>query len=379
MANNELTYYNQLRMASAPDGIALINKLGKFGAVSDLLALKIIETASNMEIKTVDAAHSVWMSLRSSGQKLQAQGFIAQEDGDLVYAIPRFGKNPTITLQKHWKLPIRLARRKGFQVDADFWAVPKENSDAHFVQRRDAQENIRFDWVESKKPFVRIEENIQNILEEKFETFAIRVTIRKITNTGGYIFVREFAQELSAKRLIERMAMAQDLYARKWIADESGHKKSVILTDKDGAKIINSGAIWVKWTPEMVRKTLFNSVATMFDESLPELRGQFMFDDAEPEIESPDINKSDKIIDVKQTDIVIDFENPSDDIIDSMTEWLEIITETPTEKDRIESEIKIATESGEQGLRAWKNAHAGEWLAIEKLNNQTKEEKNGQD
>lgn len=370
MSLTELSLFNQLKMAPAPLAIEIITKFGKFGAPTDLLALKIVEVAANMRIETIEQANSVLMSLRTSGQKLQAQGFIAKEDGDLVYAIPRLGKNPTLTLQKHWKLPIRLARRKGFQVDADFWAVPKENSDAHFVQRRDSNDNIRYDWVESQKPFVRIEETVDNILAQKFEVFAIRVLIRKIGKDGNYIFVREFAQELSAQRVIDRMMMSQDLFARKW---DDNQRKYVLDIDEKGAKKISKTAIWSKWTPEMVRKTLFNSVATLFDESLPELRGQFVFDDAEAEIESPEITKSDKIIDVKQVDVVIDFDNPNAEMIDSMTEWLEIISDTPTEKQRLESELKIAKESGEEGLKAWKNAHAGEYLAIQKLQESTKE------
>ena len=140
-------------------------------------------------------------------------------------------------------------------------------------------------------------------------------------------------------------ASEQGIYKSKWEEYDAGYgrkKKRKVLTNE-----LNTDTFWVKWTSEMVNKTIIRRALKRVKEVLPELKEAiFAFDKDEYE-DIPLVTDDDIEIPIKENISNVDLKNLTEEQQADCIELYDLFVANPKLAENKFTEIKTRLESGE--------------------------------
>ncbi len=258
---NEITVYQNL--SGTPDTClkAIKDEIGlKIACVP--FAVKLIGALRELQPKTDDAKLKIANTLLSGLQTLW-QGGITAEDYDKIDFVNRGGSLvPSARVEAFY----RAAARKGYRITDTIIAVPKEDADTTYFKENFYNGDIVYTLEDNRiNPDRKI--TAQRLIDKYFDKFICRIDIHDAKSNQR---VAMTVCEMSMDDLLEVASVSeQGLYKSRWeeyVNDKKQTRKRKIITDE-----LNSGAFWVRWTGEMVNKTVIRRALKRVKEVLPEL------------------------------------------------------------------------------------------------------------
>lgn len=232
-------------------------------------AAKMIEALNTLEIKTEQQALTAANVFMSNLQTL-IHGGILPEDYDKIDAVKR---GQTITLSARVDAFYRAAARKGYQITDTIIAVPKADAGKTYFKENYADGSIIYTLEDAR---VNTDRKItaERLVDGYFDSFLCRLNIFDIRQKHNITLVCEMsAQEV----LMAQAASDNGIYHTKWV--EKKYPNGNTMKRKDGSAIhekiatdkINPSSFWVKWTRDMVEKTIIRKALKRVREILPDL------------------------------------------------------------------------------------------------------------
>ena len=258
---SELSVYKQL--ASEPKGCLEAIKR-EIGMKSTCLpfAVKLIGALCTLELKTESEELSA-ANVMLSGLQTLMQGGIKAEDYDKIDFVKR-GK--TIVPSARVEAFYRAAARKGYRITDAIIAVPKEDFETTYFKENFYNGDIVY-TVEDRRINPDRTINAERLIKKYFSKFLCRLDVHDVKQNKR---VAMTVCEMSIDDMLNiAKTSEQGLYKSQWIKvkDDYGHiKNKKVITDEP-----NTDTFWVKWTGEMVNKTIIRRALKRVKEVLPEL------------------------------------------------------------------------------------------------------------
>lgn len=232
-------------------------------------AVKMIEALNTLEIRTQQQALTAANVFMSNLQTL-IHGGIMPEDYDKIDAVKR---GQTITLSARVDAFYRAAARKGYQITDTIIAVPKEDAGGVYFKENFADGTTVYTLEDSRKNADR-KITAERLIEGYFDSFACRLTIYDIRQKRNIMVVCDMSTE---EVLMAQAASDNGIYRTKWVEKKYPDGKPV--TRRDGSAVkekvvtdeINPDSFWVRWTRDMVEKTIIRKALKRVREILPDL------------------------------------------------------------------------------------------------------------
>ena len=258
---NELSVYQKL--SGTPDAClkAIKEEIG-LKIECQPFAVKLIGALRELQPKTDDAKLNIANTLLSGLQTLW-QGGITAEDYDKIDFVNRGGSLvPSARVEAFY----RAAARKGYRITDTIIAVPKEDADTTYFKENFYNGDIVYTLEDNRiNPDRKI--TAQRLIDKYFDKFICRIDIHDVNKNQRVVMT---VCEMSMDDLLEVASVSeQGLYKSRWeeyVNDKGYKRKRKIITDE-----LNSGAFWVRWTGEMVNKTVIRRALKRVKEVLPEL------------------------------------------------------------------------------------------------------------
>lgn len=232
-------------------------------------ASKMIEALNTLDIRTEQQALTAANVFMSNLQTL-IHGGILPEDYDKIDAVKR---GQTITLSARAEAFYRAAARKGYQITDTIVAVPAEDAGGIYFKEHFMDGGIIYTLEDSRKNTDR-KITAERLVKGYFDGFVCRLTIYDIRQKRNIMVVCDMsAQEV----LMAQAASDNGIYRSKWV--EKKHPNGKPVTRRDGSIVnekistgeINPDSFWVKWTRDMVEKTIIRKALKRVREILPDL------------------------------------------------------------------------------------------------------------
>ena len=258
----ELSVYKQMTMSPNECLSAIKREIGlKITCVP--FAVKVMDALKTLKINTDDDAIKAANTLLSGLQTLW-QGGIVAEDYDKLDCVNR---GNTIVPSARVEAFLRAAARKGYRITDTIIAVPKEDSDTTYFKENFYNGEIVY-TLEDRRINCDRAVTAQRLIGGYFDRFLCRLEVR---NAATNQRVAMTVCEMSAADILEVSSVSeQGIYKSRWEEYTTGYgykKKRKVITNE-----ISSGSIWVKWTGEMVNKTIIRRALKRIKEVLPELK-----------------------------------------------------------------------------------------------------------
>lgn len=275
---SQLSVYKQLTDAPPKVFEVLKNEIGmKTNCMP--FAVKLTDAMKTLTLKTAEEERTAANVLLSGMQTIAAGGIIP-EDYDKLDFVKR-GKTivPSVRVEGFY----RAAARKGYRIFDDIIAVPCEDSGSTYFRENFANGDIVYTLEDARKNLDR-EITAKRLVKGYFSRFLCRLTVRD-KNTNG-IVAMSVCEMSNAEILAVSKTSEQGIFKSAWqeYKDNYGRtKKRKVITDE-----MNTDTFWVKWTGEMVKKTIIRRALKRVREALPDLCDAiYAFDSDEQTNETP--------------------------------------------------------------------------------------------
>lgn len=294
---SELSVYKQMTAGTA-DCLRVIRREIGMKTTCAPFAVKLMEALSGLTLETAqEELHAANVLL--SGLQTLMQGGIVAEDYDKIDFVKRGG---VITPSARVEAFLRAAARKGYRITDTIVAVPQEDYETTFFKEVFSDGDIVYILEDARHNADRAV-TAQRLIDRYFAKFICRLDIREV-QSGKRVAMT--ACEMSLDDLMTVVAASeQGIYKSKWVEYNTqwGKKRKKVLLSE-----LNEGSFWVKWTGEMVNKTIIRRALKRVKEVLPELHDSiyaFERDDyVEPEQQTPET----------VIDIPIEYDDKTEDV-----------------------------------------------------------------
>lgn len=258
----ELSVYKQMTMSPNECLSAIKREIGlKITCVP--FAVKVMDALKTLKIKTDDDAIKAANTLLSGLQTLWQGGIVAEDYDKLDFV----NRGNTIVPSARVEAFLRAAARKGYRITDTIIAVPQEDSDTTYFKENFYNGEIVY-TLEDRRINSDRAVTAQRLIDGYFDRFLCRLEVRNATTNQR---VAMTVCEMSAADMLEVSSVSeQGIYKSRWEEYTTGYgykKKRKVITNE-----INSGSFWVKWTGEMVNKTIIRRALKRIKEVLPELK-----------------------------------------------------------------------------------------------------------
>lgn len=258
---NELSVYKQMTQGTG-ECLATIKREIGLKSTCAPFAVKLITALQTLQPKTqqdeLDAANTLL-----SGLQTLMQGGIMAEDYDKIDFVKR-GKN--IVPSARVEAFLRAAARKGYRITDTIIAVPKEDADTTYFKENFYNGDIVY-TLEDRRYNIDRTVTAERLHNRYFSKFLCRLDIHDAKQNKR---VAMTVCEMSLDELLTIAAASeQGLYKSKWEEYQTqwGTKKRKVISDQ----LNTPDAFWIKWTGEMVNKTIIRRALKRIKEVLPEL------------------------------------------------------------------------------------------------------------
>lgn len=258
---NELSVYKQMKQGASECLAVMKREIGmKTGCTP--FAIKLITALNELKPKTQQEELDIANTLLSGLQTLM-QGGITAEDYDKIDLVNRGGKLvPSARVEAF----LRAAARKGYRITDTIVAVPKEDADTTYFKENFCGGDIVY-TLEDRRYNMDRSVTAERLHNRYFAKFICRLDIHDVKQH------RRIAMTTCEMSLAELLAIAsaseQGLYKSKWeeYNTQWGTKKRKVISNE----LNDEKAFWIKWTGEMVNKTIIRRALKRIKEVLPEL------------------------------------------------------------------------------------------------------------
>ncbi len=349
---NEISVYKQLT-SSTSECLEVIKREIGMKTSCGPFAVKLIEAMKTLSVKTeqetLDAANTLL-----SGLQTLMQGGILAEDYDKIDFVKR-GK--TIVPSARVEAFLRAAARKGYRITDTIIAVPKEDYESTYFEEHFYNGDIVYVLKDNRiNPDRAV--TAQRLHERYFSKFICRLEVQEAkTNKRIVMSVCEIPIE---EMLTIAAASEQGIYKSKWEEYETryGTKKRKVISDE-----LNTDTFWVKWTSEMVNKTIIRRALKRVKEVLPELTESIYAFEQDEYIESEEQNEKEEIIiDVDMDAEKVDLDNLTSEQKKDCTELYDMWAANPKLAEDAITEIKQMFEGGKTAQEVVNERYAEVYL-----------------
>lgn len=352
---NELTVYRQ--MLSGPDACLEVIKreIGMNTNNCQPFAVKLIQALRTLDIDTEQDALNAANVLLSNLQTLM-QGGIKAEDYDKIDFVKR-GK--TIVPSARVEAFLRAAARKGYRITDTIIAVPKEDYGTTYFKEAVLDNNIVYLLEDARiNPDRAI--NAERLVQKYFSKFICRLEVQE-RDTHKRI-VMEACEIPIDEMLTIASASEQGLFKSEWVvAGTNRYGKPVkkkVVTDE-----LNTDTFWVKWTSQMVEKTIIRRALKRIKEVLPELTDSIYAFEQDEYIETTTVpEKEEIIIDTQIEAEFVDLDNLTKEQKQDCTELYDMWKANPKLADDAMAEIKALFENGRTAQEVINERYADVYL-----------------
>ncbi len=285
--SNTMSVYKQLKTGTTECLGVIKREIGMKSSCAPF-AVKLIEALNTLKLQTEEEELTAANTLLSGIQTLM-QGGIVAEDYDKIDFVKR-GKS--IVPSARVEAFLRAAARKGYRITDTIIAVPKEDFETTYFKEIFYNGDVVY-TLEDRRYNPDRAVNAQRLIDKYFAKFICRLDIHDIKQN------KRVAMTICEISIGDMMAIAstseQGLYKSEWVdfTDNWGRpKRRKVIKDE-----INEGSFWVKWTGEMVNKTIIRRALKRVKEVLPELNDSIYAFEQDEYIE-PDIKEEPLIIDI---------------------------------------------------------------------------------
>jgi len=252
---NELSVYKQLTLGTKECLDVIKREIGMKTTCLPF-AVKATEALATLDnVKTEQEQLNAANVFLSTLQTLM-QGGIVAEDYDKIDFVKR-GK--TIVLSARVEAFYRAARRKGYIITDTIIAVPKEDFETTYFEEQICNGG-RIYMLKDKRYNADREITAQRLIDKYFSKFICRLEVQDARNNK--IISSEWTEMYIDDLLSIAATSSQGFYKTYW----NDKLKKKVPTDE-----LNPDAFWVKWTGEMVNKTVIRRALKRIKEVLPEL------------------------------------------------------------------------------------------------------------
>lgn len=259
--SKELSVYKQLTISMAQCLDVIEREIGMKTTCAPF-AVKLITALNDLTLNTeqeeLNAANTIL-----SGLQTLMQGGIVAEDYDKIDFVKR-GK--TIVPSARVEAFLRASARKGYRITDTIVTVPKEDFETTYFKENFFNGDIVY-TLEDKRINPDRAVTAQRLTEKYFSKFICRLDVHDIKSNKR---VAMTVCEISIDDMLAIAATSeQGLYKSKWVEYLDQYKKTrkrKVITDE-----LNTDTFWVKWTGEMVNKTIIRRALKRIKEVLPEL------------------------------------------------------------------------------------------------------------
>lgn len=260
---SEMTVFKQMTLGTR-ECLDVIKKEIGMKSTCYPFAVKLVEAlvSLNDSLKTEQDQLNAANTLLSGLQTLM-QGGIVAEDYDKIDFVKR-GK--TIVPSARVEAFYRAASRKGYRITDTIIAVPKEDFDTTYFDEHFYNGNIVYVLKDRRFNSDRTV-TAQRLIDKYFAKFLCRLEVQEARSHKRVAMV---VTEMSIDDLLNvASASEQGLYKSKWEEYTDGYgkkRKRKVVTNE-----LNTDTFWIKWTGEMVNKSVIRRALKRIKEVLPEL------------------------------------------------------------------------------------------------------------
>lgn len=259
---NDLTVYNQL-VISTDECLKSIEREIGIKTKCTPFAVKLIESLKTLNIKTEQDSLNAANTLMSGLQTLHMGG-IVPEDYDKIDFVKR---GNTIIPSARVEAFMRAAARKGYRITDTIIAVPQADADSTYFKENFFQGDIIYTLEDQRNESDR-EITAERLVKGYFKKFICRLDIHDINQNRRITMI--ICELSNSEMLTIASASEQGIYMSKWeeFTNQYGQKKKRKVITKE----LNSDTFWVKWTSDMVNKSIIRKALKRVKEVLPELK-----------------------------------------------------------------------------------------------------------
>lgn len=347
---SELSVYKQLT-SDTSDCLSAIKREIGMKTTCTPFAVKLIGAMKKLYPKTdqqeLDAANTLLAGLQTL-----MQGGILAEDYDKIDFVKR---SNTIVVSARVEAFLRAAARKGYRITDTIVYVPKEDSDTTYFKENLMQNGDIVYTLEDRRINPDRAVTAQRLADRYFSKFLCRLDIRDARTNARILMT---VCEMSAEEILAVSSVSeQGIYKSKWEEHKTkwGTKNEKVISDE-----LNDDTFWVKWTSEMVNKTIIRRALKRVREVLPELTESIYAFEQDEYTEQP--QEPPLVIDVPVQEVTehIDIHNLTKEQTDECKELFELWRANPKLAEDKFNEIKAMISEGKTA----QEIIDGEWAGI---------------
>lgn len=232
-------------------------------------AAKMIDALNTLDIRTDQQALAAANAFMSNLQTL-IHGGIVPEDYDKIDAVKR---GQIITLSARVEAFYRAAGRKGYQITDTIIAVPTEDAGTVYFKENFADGALVYTLEDSRKNTDR-KITAERLVSGYFDSFICRLTIYDIRQKRNIMIVCDMSTQ---EVMMAQAASDNGIFRTSWV--EKRYPDGNLVKRRDGSVVkekiatneINPDSFWVKWTRDMMEKTIVRKALKRVREILPDL------------------------------------------------------------------------------------------------------------
>ncbi len=335
--SNELSVYKQLTQGTE-ECLAVVKREIGLKSTCFPFAVKLMTALKDLTLKTQQEEFAAANTLLSGLQTLMQGGIIA-EDYDKIDFIKR-GK--MIVPSARVEAFLRASARKGYRITDTIIAVPQADKNTTYFKENFYNGDIVYTLEDQRKNADRAV-TAQRLVDGYFAKFICRLDIHDIKqNKRVAMTVCEMPND---DMLTVASASEQGLYKSKWeeYPTQWGPKKRKVISDE----LNDENAFWIKWTGEMVNKTIIRRALKRVKEVLPELTESIYAFEQDEYIEPPVTQEPPTVIEIPIETVNVDLNNLTKEQIEECKEVLDLYKANPKLAEDKFKEIKQMFENGE--------------------------------
>lgn len=348
----ELTVFQKMTASTA----ALIQVMADEVGVKccQPFAIRAYDALKELKLTTEDDAKRAANTFLDNWQTL-VQGGITSEDYDKIDFVKR---GNAVTISARVQALLRAFRRKGFTVVETIIGVP-QGDDIYFEEEYKDGVGIIYLLKDAR---VNTDRKItaKRLTENYFDKYICRLVITNLQSKTSLMVVSEMTNE---EVMNAQSSSENGIYLSEWVevTNAKGEvvykdknktipkKRKVIYDGSNGTKVqFNKDSTWVKWTSQMVEKTVMRRALKNVKETIPELRDTIMAFDTDVDITPTDVTvvpKSSVVVE-GYNNVDIKLETLSEEQLQDVQEVYEIYVQNPANAACDAEKIKELYESG---------------------------------
>lgn len=329
----ELTVFQKMT-ASTVELIKTVNTEIGFKCCQPF-AVRALDALNDLKLKTESEAKKAANVFLDNLQTL-FQGGVTSEDYDKLDLIKR---GNVVTVSARVQALIRAFRRKGYMLIDTIIPVPV-GDDVYFEENYKDGVGIIY-LVKDKRVNADRRISAERLVNNYFEKFICRLEIREVSTGRTIMTISEMSNQ---EVMFAQSSSDNGIFLSEWkeVVDKNGKtiykdaaktqakKYKVIYDGSNGTDVkYNQDSMWVKWTSEMVKKTVMRRALKNVKETIPELAPTIMAFDTEFVPNEPQEN-NETVVEVKGVNNVdIDLSNLTEDQQADVKDCYEIYCQNP--------------------------------------------------